>query len=64
MECGCLWNREEELAQAAILRNYLPLLRDCSPEAAADLEQDLASRNVSVETGTTLLSFFGTIISF
>jgi len=44
-------NREAELAQAALLRSYLPLLRDCLPEAAADLEQDLSSRNVPVEAG-------------
>ncbi|KAG0612569.1 hypothetical protein M758_6G038300 [Ceratodon purpureus] len=42
--------REAEEAQDAILRNYLPLLRECLPEAAADLEQDLNSRGVSVET--------------
>jgi hypothetical protein len=41
--------REAELAQAALLRDYLPLLRDCLPEAAADLEQDLASQNVQME---------------
>jgi len=48
-----LWNREAELAQATLLRDYLPLLRDCLPEAAADLEQDLASQNVSMEIGWT-----------
>jgi hypothetical protein len=35
--------KEAEAAQAALLRDYLPLLRDCLPEAAADLEQDLAT---------------------
>lgn len=33
-------------------------MRDCLPEAAADLEQDLTSRNVPVETGTSLLFCF------
>lgn len=42
--------REAERAQAALLRDYLPLLRDCLPEAAADLEQDLASQDVPIET--------------
>lgn len=42
--------REAELAQAALVANYLPLLRECMPEAAADIEKDLSSSNVPVET--------------
>jgi len=35
--------REAALADGALMCNYLPLLRECLPEVAADVEEDLAT---------------------
>ena len=45
------FDREAALADGALMCNYLPLLRECLPEVAADVEEDLASLIAQTEKG-------------
>lgn len=48
------FDREAALADGALMCNYLPLLRECLPEVAADVEEDLASLVAQTEKGAAL----------
>lgn len=43
--------REAEVAERTLLSNFLPLLRECLPEVAIDVEESIASLHVSNEPG-------------
>lgn len=48
---GVAFDREAALADGALMCNYLPLLRECLPEVAADVEEDLATLVAQTEKG-------------
>lgn len=48
---GVAFDREAALADGALMCNYLSLLRECLPEVAADVEEDLASLIAQTEKG-------------
>jgi hypothetical protein len=48
--CWCLMGREAAMAESSFMASYLPLLRECLPEVAADVEAQIASSLDSLHT--------------
>jgi hypothetical protein len=48
--CWCSMDREAAMAENSFMASYLPLLHECLPEVAADVEAQIASSLDSLHT--------------